>query len=310
MKRTSFFITVVVLVLLALIVSASISAAKESRTQSLQSPQAQVGTTFTYQSQLKTASGPVTGLCDLAFRLYDDVSVGNQVGSAITSTVPITHGLFTTQLDFGVSAFTGDARWLQIAVRCPSGSGSFATLSPRQALTAAPYALALPGLYTQQNAFSPNVIGGYSGNFISSTVVGSVIAGGGSASSGLNRVTGSYGVVGGGANNTATDWSATVSGGTSNTANGTYATVGGGSSNTASGYAATIGGGSVNNANGYAATIGGGDGNFASGNGAFIGGGGYNGTFIAGNWAIGNASTVCGDMPTMRAARMPRSQAG
>ena len=97
--------------------------------------------TFTYQGQLKNASGPVTGLCDLAFRLYDDASVGNQVGNAITSTVPITNGFFTVQLDFGVNAFNGDARWLEIAVRCPAGSGDYVTLTPRQALTPAPYAL-------------------------------------------------------------------------------------------------------------------------------------------------------------------------
>ncbi|MGB9873233.1 MAG: hypothetical protein ACPLYD_16450, partial [Anaerolineae bacterium] len=40
----------------------------------------------------------------------------------------------------------GDARWLAIAVRCPAGSGSYQPLTPRQALTAAPYALSLrPG---------------------------------------------------------------------------------------------------------------------------------------------------------------------
>src|SRR5262249_47309415 len=55
---------------------------------------------------------------------------------------------FTVELNdaaqFGGSAFTGSDRWLQIAVRCPVGSGNYITLSPRQPLTATPYALFAP----------------------------------------------------------------------------------------------------------------------------------------------------------------------
>ena len=46
--------------------------------------------------------------------------------------------------DFGGNAFNGADRFLQIAVRCPVGSGSYTTLTPRQPLTAAPYALYSP----------------------------------------------------------------------------------------------------------------------------------------------------------------------
>jgi len=49
------------------------------------------------------------------------------------------NSLFTTQLDFG-NQFTGNARWLDVTVNCGSGD---VTLVPRQALTAAPYALGL-----------------------------------------------------------------------------------------------------------------------------------------------------------------------
>jgi hypothetical protein len=44
--------------------------------------------------------------------------------------------------EFG-PAFTGDERFLAIAVRCPAGSGSYTPLTPRQRLNAAPYALSL-----------------------------------------------------------------------------------------------------------------------------------------------------------------------
>ena len=99
-----------------------------------------------YQGQLKLGGALVNGNCDMAFRLYDAATAGNQVGSAITTTLGVNNGLFTTALSFGTSAFTGDARWLEIRVRYPSGAGAFVTLAPRQQLYGAPYAMTLrPG---------------------------------------------------------------------------------------------------------------------------------------------------------------------
>jgi hypothetical protein len=97
--------------------------------------------TFTYQGQLKNGGNAVNGSCGMAFRLYDDPGGGNLIGSPITTTVSINNGLFTVGLNFGNSAVTGIARWLDIRVRCPAGSGSYTTLTPRQALTPAPVAL-------------------------------------------------------------------------------------------------------------------------------------------------------------------------
>jgi hypothetical protein len=67
----------------------------------------------------------------------------------------VANGLFTIpDLDFGGSAFTGEARWLAISVRCPAGSGRHTALDPRQALTAAPYALTLrPGAIISGTAY-------------------------------------------------------------------------------------------------------------------------------------------------------------
>ncbi len=108
--------------------------------------QAALGTGFTYQGRLTDANGPVNAACDFQFSLYDAANGGSQVGSTQTvANVIVSGGLFTVQLngggEFGPTAFAGEARWLQIATRCPAGSGNFTLFDPRQSLTAAPYAL-------------------------------------------------------------------------------------------------------------------------------------------------------------------------
>jgi len=102
-----------------------------------------LGTAFTYQGRLKSSEVPYTGDCDLEFGLWDALENGNQVGTLTKTNVAVDEGFFTVQLDYGAFKFTGDARWLEISVRCPAGSGSYTLLSPRQALTAAPAALSL-----------------------------------------------------------------------------------------------------------------------------------------------------------------------
>ncbi len=183
-----------------------------------------VTSTFTYQGRLSSSDGSIiSNTCDFNFSLYDAVSGGNQVGITQTITANVKQDLFTVILntgnEFGDTAFNGEARWLNIEVRCPTGVGGFASLSPRQMLTALPFAL--PGLRTLPNATSPNIVSGYSGNFISSTVVGSVIAGGGN-SGGPNGLQANYAVVGGGAGNVAGGTYATVPGGADNNAAGNY----------------------------------------------------------------------------------------
>ncbi len=102
---------------------------------------AQGTTAFTYQGSLIDGASPANGIYAVQFTLFDAASGGNAVAGPIThSPVSVTNGLFTTTLDFGSGVFTGDARWLGIAVKT-NGAATFTALTPRQPLTPAPYAL-------------------------------------------------------------------------------------------------------------------------------------------------------------------------
>jgi hypothetical protein len=102
---------------------------------------APMGTAFTYQGRFTDGSNPANGSFDFQFSLFDAATAGTQVGSTVTKTaLSVSDGYFTTTLDFGSGAFTGSARWLQIAVR-PAGQGSYTTLTPRHELTPTPYSL-------------------------------------------------------------------------------------------------------------------------------------------------------------------------
>jgi hypothetical protein len=126
---------------------------------------------------------------------------------------------------------------------------------------------------------APNVIGGASVNYVSNSVVGAAIGGGGTTNyEGLslsNSVSADFGTVGGGVANLVYGPEGTVGGGYTNTA-GNEATVGGGAGNAASGQNATVAGGANNIASGQYATVGGGTADVASLTGATVGGGSDN----------------------------------
>lgn len=103
---------------------------------------APMGTAFTYQGRFNASGNPANGAYDFEFRLFDAATAGNQVGSTVTKAdLAVSDGYFTTTLDFGSGRFTGDARWLQIAVRPGAETGSYTTLTPRHELTPTPYAI-------------------------------------------------------------------------------------------------------------------------------------------------------------------------
>ncbi len=222
-------------------------------------------------------------------------------------------------------------------MKCLSDA-NYVTLTPRTALRAAPYALYSQGnwglggnsgtggagfvgttdntaltigvngqaaLRAYPNAQSPNLVGGYSGNYLTPTIFGATIAGGG-AFSYENRVLREFCSVGGGRKNEADGYASTVAGGTENRAGNDYATVAGGLRNYATGNASAIGGGFYNVAEGYVSYVGGGDLNVALTQNATIGGG-YSNTLAGGqsiangtigggvfNYGDGFASTIAG----------------
>lgn len=107
-----------------------------------------LSTAFTYQGRLENAGSPANGLHDLRFRLYSAAEGGSQVGATLCDdNVSVVEGLFATPLDFGSLLTNTSPRHLEIEVRQDTGldcstAAGFVILAPRQAITAAPRAVA------------------------------------------------------------------------------------------------------------------------------------------------------------------------
>ena len=301
-----------VMLILSVMFALAAGLTRAQSAEGIVSAEATTGTAFTYQGRLTDDGSPADGEYDFEFKLYDDAD--NQVGSTVTvADKLVTDGVFTVEVDFGSGAFNGEARFLEIGVRVGSSDGDYTTLAPRQALTPAPYALALPGLWTRQTGNfgavgggSGNVVGAYGaiaggyGNVISETALYAAVGGG--YGNGVitntalcaaigggqgNQVRGQEATVGGGRYNLADYKQATVAGGHVNRATALRATVGGGYSNEATANEATVSGGHDNTAGGIQSTVGGGRENSAS-NGYATVCGGYN------NNVSGSRGTVAG----------------
>jgi hypothetical protein len=143
------------------------------------SPQASVGSGFTYQGRLTDGGGnPINDTCGLDFTLWDAETGGSMIGHQIVTGVAVDDGYLTVLLnggdELGERPFDGQARWLKIAVKC-SGDADWHILPGRQLLSATPYALSLQpgalisGTVAGKNALSivnygagGNALGGYS----------------------------------------------------------------------------------------------------------------------------------------------------
>jgi len=219
--------------------------------------------------------GPATGLYSLAFSVFDASTNGVQIASVVEiAPVAVSNGLFSVLLGFGVAAFTGDARWLEIAVT-PYGSAQPAVrLTPRQRLNPTPYSLytrtagelASAGnqplelkvnntriLRLEATTNGPNIIGGFNSNYVSVGVTGATISGGGAQFSWgtyPNSVGADYGTVAGGVGNTVLGAGGVISGGEQNLIGkkAIHSLIAGGFSNTIEDntFIAAIGGGQYN----------------------------------------------------------------
>ncbi len=104
-----------------------------------------VNTVFTYQGELFVNGSPANGTYDMSFDAYGGATGGTSLlffGADIHTGVVVTNGIFTVpDVDFGNLIFSGSAdTWLELAIK-PTSSGSYNTLSPRQKITTAPYAV-------------------------------------------------------------------------------------------------------------------------------------------------------------------------
>jgi endosialidase-like protein len=282
------------------------------------------GTAFTYQGRLSDGGSSASGNYDLKFAIFDSEGGATVVGGPITNiAVSVAGGLFTTTLDFGGNVFNGGERWLELAART-NGIGAFALLSPRQRLTASPYALfssaagsvnngviqnpafigttantplyisinnqrALrldPALNDGTHSNIVNVVNGSPANYVAPGIYGATISGGGAEN-----------YFGAGSNSVTAPFG-TVAGGRLNTSSGSEATVSGGHQNTSSGSGAFVGGGRFNTSSGQSAAVAGGFRNMASGVNTFIGGGDSNTNSVNGGTISGGTRNLSSGLST------------
>lgn len=166
MKRVKFFLTVALLAITVFMASPSRGALQEITTtqdpppavldaqettqpdvavaqEDPAGPLTTMGGAFTYQGRLMNNGRAYTGSCSMTFSIYSGATSLDPVG-VLVKTVQVNNGLFNTDLDFDVfpnpKPFTGEARYLGVRVKCGTIDQ---TLSPRQLITAVPYALGL-----------------------------------------------------------------------------------------------------------------------------------------------------------------------
>jgi hypothetical protein len=102
-------------------------------------------TSFTYQGRLTDGGAPANNNYDLQFTLWDSLTGGTQqpqpAPAALTkAAVDARGGVFSVLLDFGVGAFPGPDRFLEVGLRPGNSGGAFTILAPRQQISSTPYA--------------------------------------------------------------------------------------------------------------------------------------------------------------------------
>jgi hypothetical protein len=115
----------------------------------------QLGSGFTYQGQLEDNGSPANGNYDFQFALFTSATDGTALDTIEIDGQAVSGGLVNASLDFTDVPYNGQALWVEVGVRAPGGS-TFTTLSPRQVISAAPYAMyALSGNPGPQGPIGP-----------------------------------------------------------------------------------------------------------------------------------------------------------
>lgn len=96
---------------------------------------------FTYQGQLTAGGQAAQGSYEIRSSLFDAAVGGNQIGSVLVTNITTSNGLVLLNLDFGSQAFSGSARWLELAVHSSDSGDPLVTLAPRQLVSTTPYAV-------------------------------------------------------------------------------------------------------------------------------------------------------------------------
>ena len=137
MKSLSMIVSGIIILLLA------VGVAGATPTWSLPSPialTAPVSGGISYQGRLTNASGtPLDGTYAMRFIVYDDAVAGSALWDSGNLNIAVDNGLFNVKLEVAQTDFDGQALWVSIIIEGE-------TLSPRQEILPAPYALSLrPG---------------------------------------------------------------------------------------------------------------------------------------------------------------------
>jgi hypothetical protein len=123
--------------------------------------------TFTFQGKLSESGIAANGNYQMKFSLFDQASNGNQIGSTVSNpSVNVFNGIFTVNLDFGPTAFSGPPRYLQVEIFSASAN-AFLAMNPRQPISSAPYAISSLNAITAMD--SANLGGVPAGHYIQGT---------------------------------------------------------------------------------------------------------------------------------------------
>ena len=97
-----------------------------------------------YQGRLAESGEAVSGAFDFRFAVFDAQEVGLALATVLRTNVAVVEGLFTVYLDLQPTVMAEGGAWLEIATKPVASSMDFEVLTPRQPITATPYALFAP----------------------------------------------------------------------------------------------------------------------------------------------------------------------